>query len=288
MDKLSWKKSDFENKCFFSGKKYTGVNSILSCLLGLFFTFAFYGALYPLFKTGKFDMVNMFFHGGPENRSIIPYFIVFLSSWSFAILLIKNRKLALQRKALKLNVLPEDPNFVLAPNTAGQILTGMYEKVDDPKQFLVLNRIVRSISNLKNIGGISDVAGGLAAQGENDENYLESTYTLIKGFIWAIPVLGFIGTVLGLSEAVGGFGKVVSGGADMEKLKSSLSGVTGGLAIAFETTLIALVAALIIQLLLTMVKKSEEDFLDDCSDYCHLNIISKLRTIDVLDPNVKE
>ena len=55
------------------------------------------------------------------------------------------------------------------------------------------------------------------------------------------------------------------------------------MAIAFETTLIALVFALVIQLVLTMIKKKEEDFLDECSDYCHKNIITKLKTVGLRD-----
>jgi biopolymer transport protein ExbB/TolQ len=159
----------------------------------------------------------------------------------------------------------------------------MYHKVDAPKQFILLNRIDRAISNLKNIGRVGDVAEGLRVQSDNDEIFMESTYNLLRGFIWAIPVLGFIGTVLGLSQAVGGFGNVVAKGADIEKLKESLGAVTSGLAIAFETTLIALVAALIIQLIMSFVKQKEEDFLDECSDYCHENIISKLKMIDIRD-----
>ena len=275
--KLNWERSDIENKFGFHGKKYTGVNFFFSLLLGIVFGLAFYGALYPFFRRGDIQIVNMFFHGGPQNRSIIPYFIIFLSSWSLAILFIKSRKLAFQKKALTLDLVPQDPDFVLAASSAEPILESMIDKVNDPKQFLLLNRIQRAISNLKNIGKAAIVPDVMAAQAENDENYIESTYTLIKGYIWAIPVLGFIGTVLGLSEAIGGFGKVVSQGADIDKLKSSLSGVTAGLAVAFETTLIALVAALIIQLLLTMLKKQEEDFLDECSDYCHRNILSRLR-----------
>ena len=280
---LKWNESDFEKKFAFDGKKYTGVNSLFSFLLGIFFFVLFYGVLYIFLSFDDIQMVKMFFHGGEGDRSYIPYFIVFLSSWSLAILFIKSRKLDLQTKALTLKIVPEDVDFVLAPNSASLIINEMYEKVDDPQKFLLLNRIVRSISNLKNIGRISDVAEGLGAQAENDENYLESTYTLAKGFIWAIPVLGFIGTVLGLSQAIGGFGKVVAQGADLDKLKESLSGVTAGLAIAFETTLIALVFALIIQLLMTMLKAKEETFLDECSDYCHKNIISKPKTVDLRD-----
>jgi biopolymer transport protein ExbB/TolQ len=106
---------------------------------------------------------------------------------------------------------------------------------------------------------------------------LESSYSIIRGLIWAIPILGFIGTVLGLSKAIGNFGSVLVNSEGLETLKASLQDVTSGLSVAFDTTLIALIAALCIQLIMTAIKKKEESFLDDCKDYCHAYIISRLR-----------
>ena len=279
---LNWNKDDIEKKLGFNSGKYTGVNALLSFLFAVVLTIIFFACLYPFAYKGQ-QMIDMFFPGGDGNRSTIPIYTIFLSAWCFAIIIIKAIKLSLQKKALKLKVLPEVTDFVLAPNTALQILNEMYKKVDDPKKFILFNRISRCLSNLKNLGRISDVVEGLVVQAENDENYIESTYTVIKGFIWAIPILGFIGTVVGLSQAVGGFGKVIREGADIEKLKTALAGVTAGLSIAFETTMIALVAVLLIQLVMTMVKRNEENFLDECSDYCHRNIIGKLKTIGIRD-----
>ena len=111
----------------------------------------------------------------------------------------------------------------------------------------------------------------------NDEDVMESSYSLIKGLIWAIPVLGFIGTVEGLSKALGKFGGVLEGAKEISKLTASLSEVTGGLNVAFQTTFIALVAALVIQLILTIVRKGEEELLDDCREYCQRYIVGKLR-----------
>ena len=148
---------------------------------------------------------------------------------------------------------------------------------------MVLWRIERALSNLRNIGRVADVSSFISDMSESDASYVENSYTLPKGLIWAIPVLGFIGTVLGLSQAVGGFGAVVAGGADLDALKGALGGVTGGLATAFETTLIALVAALIIQLLMTLLQHKEEEFLDDAAAYCHRNLTSRLKMLDVQD-----
>jgi hypothetical protein len=49
--------------------------------------------------------------------------------------------------------------------------------------------------------------------------------------------------------------------------------------VAFETTLQGLVAALVVQLMLTGLKKSEEEFLDACQEYCVRNIVGRLRLI---------
>ncbi len=279
--KLSWEHLDIECRCGFRSKKFTAVNFVFTFIFGTLLTVLFFAVLFPF--RGSSTYIDMFFHGGVENRSVIPYFTMLLAFWAVAILLVKLQKLGVQRRALALKILPRNQNFVLSPATAKEILDNIYKEVQTPKRFLILDRIERSLSNLKNIGNVSDVSEGLNAQASNDENYLSSSYTVLKGFIWAIPVLGFIGTVLGLAYAVGGFGTVVSKGADVEKLKQSLAGVTSGLSIAFETTLIALVAALLVQLLMTFVMSREEDFLDECRDYCHRNIIAKLKTAKMID-----
>jgi len=270
---LRWEVEDIERKLGFKGAKYTGTNTFLTFGMGVILSIAFFLALAPF---TRYHFAEMFF-----ERGVVPYAIVLLSGWSLAILFVKWRKLGLQEKSLALSILPEEPDFVLSPLTANDIIQRLYALADNPKRFLLLNRIERSLANLKNIGRVSDVDDILRSQAENDENYTESTYTLVRGFIWAIPVLGFIGTVLGLSQAIGGFGAVLAGGTEIEQLRDALRGVTGGLAVAFETTLVGLVAAVVIQLLLTALRKQEEGFLDECNEYCHRHIVGKLRMIPV-------
>lgn len=278
---LHWEAQDFERKLGFRGAKYTGANPFLTFGIGALLAVAFYVALAPFADTAA---GQMFF---ARRTRAIPAAIVCLSGWSLAILFVKWRKLRLQMKALDFSMAPEHPGFVLSPLTADEIIERLHDICDDPRRFLLLNRIERSLSNLKNIGRVADVDDILRSQAENDENYTESTYTLVHGFVWAVPVFGFIGTVLGLSAAIGGFGEVLAGGAEIARLREALQSVTGGLATAFETTLIGLVAAVTIQLLLTGLKKREEDFLDACNEYCHLHIVSKLRTIPVEEEGAK-
>lgn len=266
---LAWGRQDIEQRLFFRGGRNTQVNSALSVVLALTLTTLFYGALIP-FEDAPFSV--MF-----RNQGIIPYAIVFFSAWCLAILFIKSRKLAFQRKALAFDVVPDDVDFVLTAANVDTVLDRVYEVADEPRYFLLFNRICVALANLRNLGRVSDVDEILRSQNESDESSLETSYSLLSGFIWAIPVLGFIGTVMGLSDAIGGFGSVLQETEDIEQIKGALKDVTGGLSTAFVTTLQALVAALFIQLTLTFVKKSEQEFLDECNEYCTDQIVNRLR-----------
>ncbi len=268
---LVWAHGDVEERLGFRGGRYTRVNNVLSFLIGCVLTIAFYAALFLGRDTYLYQMFTA--------RGPVPYAIVLLSAWSAAILFIKSRKLAFQRRALDYPIVPSDATFVLSSATVDDVTNQILVTVDHPRQFVLFNRILIALSNLRNLGRVADVDDILRSQAEHDEAAMETSYSLIQGFVWAIPVLGFIGTVLGLSEAIASFTDVLGGATEVSQLAGALRGVTAGLATAFETTLEALVAALAIQLVLTALKKAEEEFLDACAEYCVRNIVGRLRTM---------
>lgn len=270
---LRWKRLDIEHKFGFRGGRFTSVNTLFTALIGLFLSVVFYAIVWAI-PPNRFSQMFL-------ERGITPYFIVGFSFWAAAILFIKGRKIALQRRALRANVVPEAVDFVLSPQTVNQVFERIYEVVDDPRMFILFNRITIALGNLKNLGRVSDVDDMLRSQADHDESSMETSYALLRGLIWAIPVLGFIGTVLGLSDAISEFGGVLatSGTADVNVIKDSLKGVTVGLATAFETTLEALVAAMYLQMHMTFQKKTEEEFLDSCAEYCQRNIVGRLRML---------
>jgi biopolymer transport protein ExbB/TolQ len=96
--------------------------------------------------------------------------------------------------------------------------------------------------------------------------------------LYAIPVLGFIGTVLGLGSAIGGFGDTLSVGTEnMDGLIGSLQGVAGGLSVAFDTTLLALVLTLILQVYSSFARSGETAFLEDCNYFMQNEFFQRLR-----------
>jgi len=274
---LNWSKQDIEQRFAFSGGRYTTVNNFFCFIIAAICTVAFFTTL----SVGLRQLPQAkYFCDMFLERGVIQYMTTFFFFWSLAILWVKSMKLGLQRSALRLKPVPVDPDFILNRETSREVLLNLRGAVDNTSHFVLFNRIDRALSNLQNIGQISDVSDILSTQAEYDEDQLASSYTLVNGFLWAIPVFGFIGTVMGLSRAIGSFGITLQSAGDISTLKTSLQAVTGGLAVAFETTLVALVCALIVQLLLSWTQGKEAHFLDECNDYCHSNIASKLKLVE--------
>jgi hypothetical protein len=221
--RLAWSQQDIENRLGFKGGRYTNVNHLLATLLGLLLAAATMALMALVLKKvpGASFVAEIFLRPGNQLTVIPATFFFFLGA---GILGIKRSKLRFQRQTLGLQAVPDAPDFVLNEATAGPVLSRIHDLVDHPRHFALLNRIDRAISNLRNIGQIGDVSSILRAQAENDEDQMASSYTLLNGLIWAIPVLGFIGTVQGLSMAIGKFGLTLQSAADLSVIRTSLQG----------------------------------------------------------------
>ena len=106
---------------------------------------------------------------------------------------------------------------------------------------------------------------------------MDASYALVRVFVWAVPTLGFIGTVLGLGAAVGGFSESLDTAASLESLKASIGTVTGGLGVAFDTTLLALVLSIVIMFPASAVQRMEEGLIGAVDDYCAECLLPRLR-----------
>ncbi|MCP4504958.1 MAG: MotA/TolQ/ExbB proton channel family protein, partial [Fuerstiella sp.] len=84
---------------------------------------------------------------------------------------------------------------------------------------------------------------------------LHQSYATIRTITWAIPILGFLGTVIGITMAIAN--------VTPEQLDSSLGGVTGGLAVAFDTTALALGMSIVLVFASFAVEQCEQTVLND-------------------------
>lgn len=88
---------------------------------------------------------------------------------------------------------------------------------------------------------------------------LHQSYALLRTISWAIPILGFLGTVIGITMAIAN--------VTPEQLDSSLPEVTGGLAVAFDTTAQALGMSIILVFGAFLVERSEQTVLNEVEQF---------------------
>jgi flagellar motor component MotA len=91
-------------------------------------------------------------------------------------------------------------------------------------------------------------------------------YFLLRYLAWAIPTTGFIGMVVGISDAI----------CRVDPDKSDMKAITASLGVAFDTTLVALCLSGILVFLLHVVQKQEETSVNQAGQYTLKHLINRL------------
>ncbi|MCG8586784.1 MAG: MotA/TolQ/ExbB proton channel family protein, partial [Pirellulales bacterium] len=244
------------------------VNMLVSSAIALAISVAFFVVMLPLQKQYLGELFL--------ERGWIPYVLVFLLAWSLVILTFKWRQLAKQKATMLFDLIPTEIDDEITVDNLDKFIDHVRSLPVAPGSSFLIDRVRRGLEHFRIRKSSAEVASVLTSQSEIDATAVDSSYTLLKVFIWAIPILGFIGTVIGISAAVGGFSGSLDAAEDVSVLKESLNGVTSGLATAFDTTLIALVMSLAVMFPTSSLQKMEEDLLNWVDEYCNENLLKRL------------
>ncbi|MBI1375161.1 MAG: hypothetical protein GC159_20775 [Phycisphaera sp.] len=257
----------------------TNVSLLRSGVLGFILLVAFYGVL--VLPTKGTAFADKFLKSG-----MIAPFLVFLLGWSVALLWLKQRKLRRQKESMLFDVLPNEISEQITPDKVDEFTSHIRSLPVKPGESFLINRVLRGLEHFRILRSNSEVASRLAVQSDIDAAAVESSYTIVKVFIWAIPILGFIGTVMGISEAVSAFsGKLSTATGDQgtAAITDSLNQVVSGLAFAFDTTFVALVMSIIVMFPTSLLQKSEEDLINWVDEYTNENLLKRLKDSDLPD-----
>ena len=119
-----------------------------------------------------------------------------------------------------------------------------------------VGNVLEFVHSRGSANGLDDQIRCLA---DNDAMAQDASYSLLRFITWAIPILGFLGTVLGITDAIYG--------VTPEVLEKSLSTVTGGLATAFDTTALALFLTMVLMFFSFLVERMEQGLLESVDGY---------------------
>ena len=209
------------------------------------------------------------------SRGWTPYAAVLLSLWSLAVLIDKAIAIRRRNRSLLATYIPDDADLNTAEGIEEAIAASRAtsRKVKD---VVLGHRIRRALEHFKGTWNVKEVGDILREESESDFAAVHSSYSIVRLFVWTIPILGFIGTVMGVGAAVGGFATFLSAAQEVSQITDALTGVTAGLSVAFDTTFVALLLSVIVMLTMSSVEKTEEDQLQLFEDYCQNHVLRRL------------
>jgi hypothetical protein len=159
-----------------------------------------------------------------------------------------------ERRACWAEVLPRWDGQAVPVDEAAQLLTGLRALPRRWHNTVLVRRVDAVLEFLCSRGSAAELDDHLRSLAENDAIAMEGSYGLTRFITWAVPILGFLGTVLGITGAISG--------VTPEVLEHSLSTVTDGLALAFDATALALALTMVTMFFSFMVERAEQGILD--------------------------
>lgn len=154
-----------------------------------------------------------------------------------------------EKASLKSDLIPHWNGIPVDVDQAPRLLANLLSKPAKQKETWLGQRCAAALEYLvqrKSTDGYDDQLRSLA---DLDAFSSDGSYGLSRFITWAVPILGFLGTVLGITGAIAG--------VTPEKLENNLSSVTDGLALAFDTTALALGLTMVIMFVSFLVEKTE-------------------------------
>jgi biopolymer transport protein ExbB/TolQ len=160
----------------------------------------------------------------------------------------------IEARAFASDVLPPWNGQAVAVGEAANLLTRLHRLPKRLQNTFLVQRVRDVLDFLCQRGSADELDDQMRALLDSDAVVLEGSYALTRFITWAIPILGFLGTVLGITDAISG--------ATPEVLEKNMSHVTDGLSYAFDATALALSLTMITMFCSFLVERREQTILE--------------------------
>lgn len=155
-------------------------------------------------------------------------------------------------------------------------------KYQDSMLVVRLENACRRLANTQSASDVDNIHQMLA---ESDAALIDTSYTAVKFLYALIPLLGFLGNVLGVGGGIAEFSSVLETAQSFDGVRQPLKNSATALANAFDTTFLALAYSAVVLLLNAVIQQSEEMLLVRVDEYCLEKFVSRIRveTSDLAD-----
>ncbi len=191
-----------------------------------------------------------------------------LMFWALVIMSYKAAALIKERSLLEKDILHAKEGIKFLPQDTRDLSRQIQALPPEVQNYLLPRALQIALHRFSSTKNIQDVSSATNIICESESEKLDSELSTIRYITWAIPSIGFLGTVRGIGDALGQAHKAVEG---------DIAGVTESLGVAFNSTLIALCISIVLMFIVHQIQLLQERFILDTQNYCNNNLIRHLQ-----------
>ncbi len=236
-------------------------------LWGILGSVGFYGLVYggPL----DYELVRRYFTKHP-----VEYMETVMFSVGLAALIIKAMSIAAQRAGLAGSVLSAVPRGVHLAEECNAVLEQVERLPARRRGDYYVARLRAALEHLRHRGSAESLDDELKYLSDLDASRLHASYGLFRVIVWAIPILGFLGTVIGITMMLTGAAEIANG-AD----QSAMFKIFQGLGLKFDTTALALTFSILLMLVHFGVERAENSLLQEVDQRLEGELLSRFTVV---------
>lgn len=193
-----------------------------------------------------------------------------LMFWALAILGFKGSNTLRQQRLLHQDLLQLPADLPIGQEDVRGLRRTLQDLPAQAREYLLPRALLTAVERFGATNDVQDVSTASRDVCESEGERLESELSIIRYIAWAIPSVGFIGTVRGIGDALGQAHRAVEG---------DITGVTQSLGVAFNSTFIALVISIVLMFFVHHLQLMQERLVLDTERYVDHWFIRRLQTV---------
>jgi len=200
-----------------------------------------------------------------------PKWEVTFCTWGMIVLSFKMYQIRKERALFKHDLVRLQPGERIIPDDAldrYKDLKTAVERRPEWRERLLPECLLASLHRFHATSSIQDAANAVRERSELAADHLDSSLGLVRYIAWAIPAIGFIGTVRGIGDALSFAEQAIHG---------DISAVTTWLGLAFNSTFVGLMLCIFLMYFLHMVQGLQESLIIETQTYCRDRLVDLMK-----------
>lgn len=190
-----------------------------------------------------------------------------LMFWAMAIMGYKARQSSAERSMLHLPLLRVKEGKHILPEDTDTFAEPIHALPKDRQEFLIPRTLLAALQRFRTSHSIAAASAAVKENCDIESDRLDSELSMVRYIAWAIPSIGFIGTVRGIGNALGQAHLAIEG---------DIAGVTANLGVAFNSTFIALMISIVVMFFSHQLQLMQERQVLDTQRYCDDKLVRHL------------